>query len=568
MDSILEIFFLPPMAVGRLGSGTTPLASFCWAEANTRHDANETIIEPAVSLRVEPDGSVTPYLPSEIAFKDDDGKIRPVAPFFELWAKLQSEHGGTVDVPVTLGLLRQLGASPHDISYEITLANHKAARRSGDPACAFSARIVLGGADHVPRELLAFSPHTAGQKPLVRPENPIPLGTFQVIKPVRQPDDAATQHADVDCSILRVRFTPPKGLVYGPPTAVNGPSPQVMPGVYEAAGIQFGRVHEIVPPERRILNPDTVWSKYIMMNGQFEDPQPQDGYDGAAVGNFQSWGCVDDTSDGLIVASLAMHGRRFRAAARVFSSPPDFAPDRRPVYSIADDIADRELPLPPVTKATFEDSKNEIVDLFHRAFETASLFNLDAIRTRALQENRVRLGKHVGPPGLDQPRAGGESMTAQDTPYVDRLPVLAPQQPSRFTGGGAELPLPYTAVVSHVHSALKDEAVLIDFLRRRADAVERLIRPPFGRMHEMPAEPKADADPHYRDPRVFRDQLHDMRMPPYMRDANLQPLSLSWRQYHLLTGVIDYLRSIEPAAGPPHSGETTPPNPAAEAGHE
>ena len=137
MDSILEIFFLPPMAVGRLGSGATPLASFCWAEANTRHDANETIIEPAVSLRIEPDGSVTPYLPSEIAFKDDDGKIRPVAPFFELWAKLQSEHGGTVDVPVTLDLLHQFGASPHDISYEITLANHKAARRSGDPACAF-----------------------------------------------------------------------------------------------------------------------------------------------------------------------------------------------------------------------------------------------------------------------------------------------------------------------------------------------------------------------------------------------------------------------------------------------
>jgi hypothetical protein len=558
VDSILELFFLPPMAVGRLGSGATPLPSFSWAQANTRHDANETIIEPAVSLRVEPDGSVTPYMPSEIAFKDDDGKVRPVAPFFELWAKVQSGDGTITDVPVTPDLLDRLGASPHNISYEITLANHKAARRSADPACAFQARVVVGGDDHVARELLAFSPHTAGEEPLVKPENPIPLGTFQVIKPVASSDKAAAQHTDVDCSILRVRFTPPKGLVYGPPTAVNGPAPQVMPGVYEAAGIQFGRVHEIVPPERRILSENTVWSKYIMMNGRFEDPQPQDGYDGAAVGNFQSWGCVDDTSDGLIVASLAVHGRHFRAAARVFSSPPDFAPDRRPFFSIADDIADRELPLPPVSAATFEDSKNEIVDLFHRAFETASLFNLDAIRTRALQENRVRLSKHVGPPGLDQPHAGGESMTAQDTPYVDRLPVLAPQEPSRFSAGSAELPLPYTTVVSHVHSALKDEAVLMDFLRRRADAVERVIRPPFGRMHQIPENPKADADPHYRDPRVFRDQLHDMRMPPYMRDANLQPLSLSWRQYHLLIGVIEYLRSTDPAAGPPPGSAANP----------
>ena len=558
MDSILEVFFLPPMAVARLGSGATPLASFSWAQANTRHDANETIIEPALSLRVEPDGSVTPYLPDAIEFKDDDGKIRPVAPFFELWAKVQSGDGGISDVPVTLDLLQRLGVSLHNISYEITLANHKAARRSDDPACGFSARAVVAGDDHVAHELLAFSPHTAGQEPLVRPENPIPLGSFQVIKPLKPSGDAAKQHPDVDCSIVRVRFTPPKGLVYGPPTAVNGPAPQVMPGVYEAAGIQFGRVHEIVPPERRILNEHTVWSKYIMMNGRFEDPQPQDGYDGAAVGNFQSWGCVDDTSDGLIVATLAVHGRGFRAAARVFSSPPDFAPDRRPFFSIADDIADRELPLPPVSDATFEDSKNEIVDLFHRAFETASLFNLDAIRTRALQENRVRLGKHVGPPGLDRPRAGGESMTAQDTPYVDRLPVLAPQQPSRFSAGGPDLRLPYAAVVSHVHSALKDEAVLIDFLRRRADAVEQVIRPPFARMHQMPPDPNAEADPHFRDPRVFRDQLHDMRMPPYMRDANLQPLSLSWRQYDLLIGVIEYLRTTGPAEDPPQDGEANP----------
>jgi len=180
-----------------------------------------------------------------------------------------------------------------------------------------------------------------------------------------------------------VRFTPPKGLVYGPPTAVYGPAPEVLPGVYEPAPILAGRVHEIVAPERRILNENTVWSKYIMMTGLFEDPQPQDGYDGAAIGNFQSWGCVDDTSDGLIVATLAVHGRRFRAAARVFTGPPDFAPDRRPFFSIADDIADRELPLPPVSTETFEVSKNEIVDLFHRAFETASLFNLDAPEAKA-----------------------------------------------------------------------------------------------------------------------------------------------------------------------------------------
>ena len=70
---------------------------------------------------------------------------------------------------------------------------------------------------------------------------------------------------EVDCAILRVRFTPPKGLVYGPPEAMSGPAPEVPPGLYEDAATQFGRIQKIVAKERRILNSKTVWSKYIMM---------------------------------------------------------------------------------------------------------------------------------------------------------------------------------------------------------------------------------------------------------------------------------------------------------------
>ena len=86
-----------------------------------------------------------------------------------------------------------------------------------------------------------------------------------------------------------------------------------------------------------------------MMNGSHEDPQPQDGYDGATVGNHQSWGCIDDSSDGLIQATLVAGDQVYRAVARFFVGPPDFAPDRRPVYSIADDLSDRELGTLPLT---------------------------------------------------------------------------------------------------------------------------------------------------------------------------------------------------------------------------
>ena len=42
-------------------------------------------IKPAVSLRVMGDGSVRPFVPNVIQFRDGD-LLRPVAPFFELWA--------------------------------------------------------------------------------------------------------------------------------------------------------------------------------------------------------------------------------------------------------------------------------------------------------------------------------------------------------------------------------------------------------------------------------------------------------------------------------------------------
>jgi hypothetical protein len=545
MDTLLEIFFLPPMAIARLGSGSTPVSSFRWSESATPLDAPSTIIEPAVSLAVEADGTITPFMPKSIVFKDADGSIRPVAPFFELWARLQSVADGSIrETPMTLALLSGLKVSLGDLRYEITAANRKAERRTGIASCSFVAHNVVQGNDHEEHELLAFSPHTSGQEPLVYQEQPIPLGTFQVIRPRERQISVGIDHSSVDCSITRVRFTPPKGLVYGPPAAATGPAPEVQPGVYEAAATQFGRIHEVVPPERRILNGNTEWSRYIMMNGQYEDPPPQDGYDGAAVGNFQSWACVDDTSDALIQATLAVDGRLYRAVARVLTGPPDFAPDRRPVYSLADDIADRELPPIEVSEGTFTETKFEILDLFHRAFETASLFNLDAIRARALQENRVRLAQHSGPPGKDVPKAGDDSMTSEDEPFVDKLPILAPLKPSpssRFTKGVPNNQLPYTTVVSFVHGPLTDEAVLLDLLQRRGSFVERMVRPAYARVGQLPDVPSRDPNPNFRDPRVFRDQLHDMRMPPYMRDANLQPLSISRRQYQALKDFIALL---------------------------
>ena len=149
---------------------------------------------------------------------------------------------------MTLALLDQLKVSLGDMRYEITAANRKAERRTGIASCSFVARNVVQGNDHSEHALLAFSPHTSGEEPLVYQEQPIPLGQFQVIRPKERHISLSLDGPSVDCSVLRVRFTPPKGLVYGPPAAATGPAPEVQPGVYEAAATQFGRIHEIVPP--------------------------------------------------------------------------------------------------------------------------------------------------------------------------------------------------------------------------------------------------------------------------------------------------------------------------------
>src|ERR1700674_2908046 len=170
MAKIEEVFFLPPMALARLGGSDVPLVSYTWIEDPSLHGAGLTVISPSVSLEVLPDGSVRPFLPTSIQFRDG-GKFRPVAPFLELWVR-----SGGAEQPVSLKWLKDNKASLASINYTVTAANRKAARRSGDPACAFSATINVPGDDHSQHPLLASS---SGENPLVLADKPIHLGRFQ-----------------------------------------------------------------------------------------------------------------------------------------------------------------------------------------------------------------------------------------------------------------------------------------------------------------------------------------------------------------------------------------------------
>jgi hypothetical protein len=241
----------------------------------------------------------------------------------------------------------------------------------------------------------------------------------------------------------------------------------------------------------------------------------------------------------VVEAVVVAGGVRLRASARVFSAPPDFAPDRRPFMSLADDLIDRD---PPMVEPDEDvaDAIKRVADLFQRAYETVSLANVDAMRLRSIGG-----GQRGGRAG-DSPRTDDRSMTPQDQPFYrpDQTDIPAPNSDAR-------LPFHDTAVELHAPKADADDLAL--FLRTMGPHVKRIVRPPYGVVQELAANPSATAapDPDHRDVRITRDTLHDMRMPPYMRDSDATALSLTRRQYNFLMDVVDALQV--PAGAAPGS---------------
>ena len=103
---IQRILCNPPLAIARLGASDVPMDAFSWSEGDDPHVIGETRIKPEWTLRVESDGSLTPFLPTEFVLKDNDN-VRPVAPFIELWCDVgtDGDEDNWARVPLTKTLL-------------------------------------------------------------------------------------------------------------------------------------------------------------------------------------------------------------------------------------------------------------------------------------------------------------------------------------------------------------------------------------------------------------------------------------------------------------------------------
>ena len=520
---IQEIFVTPGLAIARLGGSSTPQCAFDWIATQAARSDGSTTIKPAWSLAVQPDGSVQPFLPDSVTFRDGD-LIRPVAPFLEIWVRIGEEGSkpeSWLSEPLTAAMLQEhQGAQSPDLSVlgvQVTARNLKAARRTGNQQLAFGTfpAVTLTAASTSRVPILGRSPPTAARS-MIPLDRSIPLGSVQFTRSVPQPANELWSSV-VNIETIRLRFTPATGEFYGPPAAAHVLRPP-------QGNSPIAAIHA----ENAFLDQDAGWFGQASRNVV----EPADTYDVLDSGQTTgpSLGVVDDTCEVHFAVSLKLPDRTpLFAKAVVFVGPPDFAPDRRPFLSAADEINDREASA-AARNADLSDAELDqwMADLFERVYETVSLFNLDHYRERRaagrgqrgvlptdkLTADDIDKGMRQHPTWA----MGGRDLLRNE---IFALPASTPAQP-----------LPLSQHARMRHRAMSDLQTLIEIVSLDRERIKKIIRPPF----EVESFENAERS--------------SMRMPPFMRQSNALPLTLSYWQYELVLRWLDRTVMRMPALRP------------------
>jgi hypothetical protein len=501
---IQAIFIDPPIGIARLGGSDTPMDSFRWVDSSDPH--LQTIISPDWSLGVDSDGFVTPRMPQSLIFRDG-GLIRPVAPFFELWALLGepgSDPASWQPAPLTQTLLTEQGGTGFTLT--IDARNRKAARRARNPALEFgtSPPVTIQSDNNRSTAIIASSPAAVERPMIPRNSRGIHFGSVQILRSQPQPTMGSTAWAsEVRVDVFRFRFTPAKGEFYGP------------------AGVENRRFNGFAPikPQNAFLDGGAGWAG----TRRTAWIEPADTFDGTEIDDPNpaggpSLGIVDDTCSAVFTVDLRLPGRTpLSARACAFVSPPDFAPDRRPFLSLADELNDRSSRSLQLVKP--EEREAWVRDLFERVYETASLFNLDFWRSlRAItlpgdaRRNTAIAGDQVARP--ERAMGGLDKLRADDEPIRE-----APTN---------DVPLPLTERAKTRHRNLAELDELKTLVLQQNQRLASLIRPPFTL--------QANKDNNPANPNQLNEdgELSNMQMPPFMRNSNANPLTLTDWQYDLL----------------------------------
>ena len=461
-----RLLITPPLAIARLGSSEVPLECYHWGPNDDRpRGTGKTTITPAETLKIQPDGTVTGYTPGAIQFKDGD-QYRPVCPFFELHGEWESE-GKTIQGPITKGLLAGWGIPLEHLRWTVHAGNLKPFHMTQDEDCRIEAKVQIAGNDVAPKVLRGKSP-VGAEQPLIPQDRSISLGVVRLTK-------ATEVYPE-----LRLRFIPAKGKFYGPPDLGN-----------QWEGVD-------IPKEQLFINPKSSWVGFAT-TAQDRRTQPGFLFAGADLPGSTSLGMVDDVCDAIIECSIP--GSEIEPGyARITVSPPDYAPDRRHLISIADALKDHTDRHEVWNRdyVASESTNAEILDLFERIWETMGLMNVDVFNNRVdIQENPA-------------------TAFSRGIPYKSTDHYAFGPEPA-VSGVGEEFPL--TQRGRQFHRRMMSLEILQDMIREKPALIEKWIRQPGG-----------------------NDGFFTKQMPPVMRDSSGGPLHLTRRQYDLLRNWALHLR--------------------------
>ncbi|NUT48588.1 MAG: hypothetical protein HOV94_14965, partial [Saccharothrix sp.] len=278
MTSIRELRVLPPLAVGRLGAAAEPMDNYS-LDTDPEQPLAPRRLRPAPPFRIDPaSGAITGEdTPAQLRFTDGHGKVRPVAPFLEVWALTDDD----VLRPLTTYLLEANGLTPEDVRWCVQVGNHKIQRRTYDDDDRIDADTGWFH-DHAEHPLDGRCAHFLEGKTL-------PLGRVRYLKPT--PEFPG----------VRLRFTPAGGHVYGAAYTdrPNDPDPNVVDFLYDATKGRW-RGHADQPGDPKLTIPANIYAG---------DDGPND--------SWVSRGYMDDECDGLVHVRLRVQDRELAAFGRI-----------------------------------------------------------------------------------------------------------------------------------------------------------------------------------------------------------------------------------------------------------
>jgi hypothetical protein len=230
----------------------------------------------------------------------------------------------------------------------------------------------------------------------------IDFGSVRYIRPTEPTYPGEEAHPEI-----RLRFTPAKGLIYGPNVLDKDEQlAEISDVLAEQMGKEKGKGPKVkfdytVPNERAIYDRKNRWWKFSIPPGvRNSDPHSYVFYNEtlppALFASFPApcWlhdnlsvsrGLLDDTCDGIVKVTLTLkQGRTLTAVSRIVAAPPAPVPDSLFVRHLADDL-DQVIFGPEVpTGEPVADTQARAEDILRRAYETVRFANVAVMNGNAV----------------------------------------------------------------------------------------------------------------------------------------------------------------------------------------